>query len=246
MRMWQTGLAVVVWGLALGMLLWGSGLDVALQLWLAGNVPNWLDKTSRIVSDLGLGRNQVLACLVLGRARAFRTVKKHASMLAALRLVPSWVVGCLHQLWLFARGRFVFTPLWQGIPRTPRLLLLALPVFAVAGLANIILKLAIGRPRPKEVLWNNAHPWQHLPLGDSSFMSFPSGHTATTAALAVVLAAILPARWRPLAWAWVVLVAAARVLAVTPHYLGDVIAGAALGIGIAFTILHTMGVRHVR
>jgi membrane-associated phospholipid phosphatase len=243
MRMWQSGLAVLIWGLALGMLMWGSGADVALQRALNTHEPLWLNHLARVVSDFGLGRNQILACLTLGLALGFRGLQKQSGAVIALRQLPRWALGSLHQLYLWARLRFVWTPLWQGLPRTPRLLLLAIPVFAVAGICNIILKLCIGRPRPKEILWNNINPYQHLPFGDAGYMSFPSGHTATTAAIAIVVAQVLPARWRWVVWLWVVVVGAARVLTVTSHYAGDVIAGAALGGVVGWVLLKLMGVR---
>ncbi|MFW2381166.1 MAG: phosphatase PAP2 family protein, partial [Acidimicrobiales bacterium] len=63
-------------------------------------------------------------------------------------------------------------------------------------------------------------------------LSFPSGHCTTAFALAVLVAAFLPPRWRILPLAWAVIVAIAR-LYLGEHNVLDVVAGAALGTAFA-------------
>ncbi len=63
-------------------------------------------------------------------------------------------------------------------------------------------------------------------------LCFPSGHATTAFALATLLAAFLPRRWRPVALGWAVMVAATR-LYYGEHNPLDVVAGAALGIAFA-------------
>lgn len=58
--------------------------------------------------------------------------------------------------------------------------------------------------------------------------SFPSGHAARAAMLAVIAVALGPAWWAILLLAWAPLVALARV-AMGVHYLSDIMAGAACG-----------------
>jgi len=127
---------------------------------------------------------------------------------------------------------------WQGRApgMAPRLLLAAVAVFALAGAVNWLLKLGVGRARPKELLWNGGGPFDAAPLTlDALWWSFPSGHSCSTFALAVWLGLAFP-RWRwPLLAAAVVL-SASRFLALTPHYLGDVLAGAALGAAVAWAM----------
>jgi len=90
------------------------------------------------------------------------------------------------------------------------------------GLAVLVLKIAVGRPRPYtgEV---GLHPFI---LGED-FASWPSGHATLAFAFAVSTGLAYPAlRWPLLALA--ALVGYSR-MALEMHYLGDVIMGATLG-----------------
>ena len=59
-------------------------------------------------------------------------------------------------------------------------------------------------------------------------LSFPSGHTTTAFATAVLLSAFLPKRWRPVPLIWAGVVGIARIY-YGEHNALDVVAGAALG-----------------
>ena len=88
------------------------------------------------------------------------------------------------------------------------------------------------RPRPEEVVGadhvtRGDHTWAHL-------NSFPSGHMAITAALAVAVALLFP-RLRHALWAYVAAVAVTRVL-FGAHFPLDVVAGTALGIASALLV----------
>ncbi|MFZ2587719.1 MAG: phosphatase PAP2 family protein [Alphaproteobacteria bacterium] len=108
-----------------------------------------------------------------------------------------------------------------------------IPVFAVAGVVGWVIKVAIGRPRPKEMLMNGANPMDAHPwVLDAGFWSFPSGHAVSTFAIATVLAAAYPV-YRKFIWPIAGVLAVSRFLALTPHYMGDVIAGAAVGVAVA-------------
>ena len=63
--------------------------------------------------------------------------------------------------------------------------------------------------------------------------SFPSGHAARAFLIAVVAYALAPAWLGILLWAWAPLVSLARV-AMGVHYVSDIVAGAMLGILVAF------------
>jgi MFS family permease len=88
------------------------------------------------------------------------------------------------------------------------------------------------RPRPEEVVDQaeisvNGHSWAAL-------NSFPSGHMAITAALAVATALVFP-RLRTALWAYVAAVAFTRVM-FGAHFPSDVIAGTALGTASALVV----------
>jgi lipid A 4'-phosphatase len=98
---------------------------------------------------------------------------------------------------------------------------------AAAGLIADLLKVLVGRTRPKllfaagayDFTWFGWHP---------DHWSFPSGHAATAAALMTALWCL----WPPPLWLYVAaaaLVAVSRVVT-GQHYLSDVVAGAAIGV----------------
>lgn len=120
----------------------------------------------------------------------------------------------------------------QRRPFVPRLLLV---VWAV-GLAANVLKLLVARHRPYACLNGG------LPLaasfvgfpgdpGDATQQSFPSGHTASAVALAIVLCRLYP-RGKLLFIALALLAGAQRIVA-QAHFLSDTLAAAGLACLIA-------------
>jgi len=136
-------------------------------------------------------------------------------------LVPCglFLLACL---WLRPRLPSLAMPLARAI-RGSALLILAV---AAAGIANDALKLLFARARPR--LWLSGDPTGFFSghLG-SEYQSFPSGHTATSVAAAIVLARLFP-RWRTEFAAFAALIASSRIV-LDAHYLSDVVAGAAVG-----------------
>lgn len=97
---------------------------------------------------------------------------------------------------------------------------------AVAGLINNLIKYVVGRARPK--LFEQMGTLSFEPFkGGYLHTSFPSGHSTTLGALAVVLMLWFPRlRWPILI---VCLWAAATRVAASAHYPSDVVAGFLLG-----------------
>jgi undecaprenyl-diphosphatase len=120
-------------------------------------------------------------------------------------------------------------------PPLPRLALLQMTsiwafVFVGVGLPGLLTAIAkrlIGRSRPVVFDSDGAYAFHLLSL-DWRFESFPSGHTTTSFAFAMVVAFLRPN------WFWPAIVIAALVgvsrLAVGMHYGTDVIGGAVLGV----------------
>lgn len=103
----------------------------------------------------------------------------------------------------------------------------AFAAVAVAGILNNILKLCIGRARPK--LHDMAGTLHFEPFTPGyDFASFPSGHSTTIGAVAMVLMLWFP-RWRAPILALCALAALTRVAALA-HYPSDVVAGFLLGL----------------
>jgi len=105
--------------------------------------------------------------------------------------------------------------------------------FSCAGLVEFAIKRLVGRPRPATALPSLAA------LGPSfvpEIDSFPSGHATSVFAVATVFGAFYPRlRW-PL-YTVAAAVAVGRVY-LDRHYLSDILAGAAIGIAIAMSLLH--------
>lgn len=100
--------------------------------------------------------------------------------------------------------------------------------FSAAGLVNALLKPFIPRPRPDRS-GARIPGARHVPMPASH--SFPSGHTAAAVAFAVGAGRELPEARLPLG-ALAAAVGYSRVHTGV-HYPGDVLAGAALGVGVA-------------
>ncbi len=126
-----------------------------------------------------------------------------------------WLAG-IALLWLLG------PPLWR-----PEELLFLIAIIAVA-VPVFVLKLIIRRRRP-EGSWGAIYR-------STDPHSFPSGHAARAALLAVLAIGLGPAWLGLILVVWAPLVILARV-AMGVHYLSDVIAGAILGILVGLIIL---------
>jgi len=113
-----------------------------------------------------------------------------------------------------------------------RAVVLAL-VVVVSGLGNSVLKTAFGRERPSHL---DQVPGQervlsfHGPamgLHNSTFQSFPSGHTASAFATATCLATFYPAA-APVAYGFAAWAGVNRIVT-HQHFPSDVVAGALVG-----------------
>jgi membrane-associated phospholipid phosphatase len=211
-----------------GLGLWGSGADVALQIWLENHYHHGFNNVMRFLGDLALGRTQIIALLVLGLGVALWRGGL-VGVGQALKAFGFQTLG-----WL--KGQPQWLPVWQGVPRLTRVALMALPLMALAGALQVFAKMIIGRPRPKAMFFYGHSPFKAHPFSlDVLYWSFPSGHAVSTFALAVWLAYAYP-RWRWALMGVATVLACSRFLAVTPHYLGDVVAGAALGAAVALWV----------
>lgn len=104
---------------------------------------------------------------------------------------------------------------------------------AGAGVVADVVKLIFGRARPKLLFADGAYGFT-WGAAQADYWSFPSGHAATVAALAVGLYRLWP-RGLPLYLVVALLVAASRII-ITAHYVSDVLMGAAIGGGVAWAV----------
>jgi membrane-associated phospholipid phosphatase len=91
--------------------------------------------------------------------------------------------------------------------------------WSLAWIATRYAKVTIERPRPDRDLWR-----EH-----AGYWGYPSGHTSTAFALATVVAALLPRRWRWAPFAVATVVGLAR-MHVAVHYPMDLVGGALIGL----------------
>jgi len=167
--------------------------------------------------------------------------------------VPAWerstfeavngLPGALYPvLWPFQQlGVVVWGPvlaLVAAVTRRYRLALALVGVTVAKLVLERVVKAMVTRERPGQSIGEEAEL-----RGDVSGAgeSFVSGHAVMIAAMVSVIVPYLPRRWRPLAWALVVLVMVGRVY-VGAHNPLDVLCGAALGITIGSCLNLALGV----
>lgn len=97
---------------------------------------------------------------------------------------------------------------------------------AATGILVNVLKVLFGRARPRLLFREDTYGFGFFEF-DSSYLSFPSGHTTTAFAAAAALGAAFP-RHRWIFYVCGTIIALARVV-LTSHYLSDILVGAWLG-----------------
>ncbi|MDX2115017.1 MAG: phosphatase PAP2 family protein [Planctomycetota bacterium] len=145
--------------------------------------------------------------------------------------------------------------IWRLDPaRLRRVIDWALAAAASWG-AVMVLKMLVGRPRPKfgehlhalgpwraYVVHEGDPPryaWQFWQRDITEIWSMPSSHTAAAATAAVMLSALYP-RLRPVVWSMAALVGFCRVM-FKAHYPSDVIIGGAMGAMVAWLFVRRWG-----
>ena len=124
-------------------------------------------------------------------------------------------------------GVYVVPLLVTGIfllVRRPWSALFFLSASVISAGAVQLLKSVFGRPRPEEILIA------------ADYGSFPSGHTANAATMAVAFAVLFPRIWVIVAGAvWTAFMAFSRTFA-HAHWLSDTLGGALVGAGTALLV----------
>lgn len=169
-------------------------------------------------------RQRIPGTLQRADLAAFRWVaRRHASPLDVA--LPTLSRAANHgRLWVVVAALLAATGGRFGRRAAVRGLL---ALSATSATVNLPVKLAARRERPEIHVVPHARRLARLPTSTS----FPSGHAASAAAFATGAAAELPAVRTPLRLL-AAAVAASRVYTGV-HYPGDVLAGAAIGVGMA-------------
>ena len=100
----------------------------------------------------------------------------------------------------------------------------------ITALAALLLKMTFGRSA------DGFHPFHFGP----AYWAFPSGHTACTLSATVVAQAAFP-KWR-LCWWSVAGIVSAMLIALSHHFVGDILGGAFVGWAIGGTVARLFGI----
>ncbi len=196
-------------------------------------------------SDLFAVRDRISGATVVGLIVGAILVVIAASMVAWDGTVPRWEASILEFfnggpdaiepiVWVIQQPGVIGAPVIAGLvvvwfTRRWQHLLPFLAVLPLKlGIEKGLVKQLVERERP----FTSIGP--EITVRGPAFegLSFPSGHTTTAFAMALLLSAFLPPRLRPLPVAWAVLVGLAR-LYFGEHNTLDIVAGAALGTAFA-------------
>ena len=159
--------------------------------------------------------------------------------------VPDWEESILHFvndgpdwlepiMWVLQQVGVIGTPVITAVVIyvVTRKWRYALPFLLIVplklGIEKAIVKQLVERTRPFE----SVGPEVNVRGPAFGGLSFPSGHATTAFATALLLAAILPPRWRVIPVVWAFVVAIVR-LYFGEHNVLDVVVGAAIGISFA-------------
>ncbi|MGC8810282.1 MAG: phosphatase PAP2 family protein [bacterium] len=132
----------------------------------------------------------------------------------------TWYLGA--SLFCFLLFRYVYKNIFLA-----RRILFLFVAIAGSGIIVNIFRFLAGRYRPEMLFTQGAYGFEFFQI-KSNALSFPSGHTTTAFALAMVLI-IFWRRYWPFFVFLATLIAASRVI-ITAHFLSDVVAGAYLGL----------------
>jgi membrane-associated phospholipid phosphatase len=147
--------------------------------------------------------------------------------------------------WYLVPGFLTFMVFRKHMPDISMAGLFLFSAVAISGLAADLLKYLLPRARPGVFFHEGMYGFRITPLlhgWDHDWNSFPSGHSATAFSAAAVFSILFP-KFRVIFFCIAVLISFSRV-AVSEHYVSDVIAGAFLGIGTAVLILNRYSSRN--
>ena len=149
-------------------------------------------------------------------------------------LIPSGIIVIVVSLGDWRRVSRASAAAWWEIATFAAILF---AVVAVSGLLTDVIKPIVGRARPEYV---HGGPFAFTPfsLGGYAHYSFPSGHSTTAAAVAMLAAFVPSVVTIPVVIA-AALVAFSRIV-VDAHFPSDVVGGIFVGIGVGYLILRWM------
>ena len=98
---------------------------------------------------------------------------------------------------------------------------------ALSGIITDIMKWIMGRYRPQKYFDDSLYGFDFFHF-KAAYTSFPSGHTTTAFALAMMLSFLFP-RFQWVWWFFAIVIGVSRII-LSQHYVSDVIFGAYIGV----------------
>lgn len=147
-----------------------------------------------------------------------------------LEFINGWPDFLEPVFWILQQPGVLFAPVVVGLVvvaqtrQWQHFAVFALVLPLKLGIEKGLVKQLVQRERP----FVSAGEWVNVRGPAFEGLSFPSGHTTTAFATAILLSAFLPKRWRPVPIAWAAIVGIARIY-YGEHNALDVVAGAVLG-----------------
>ncbi len=133
---------------------------------------------------------------------------------------------------------FLFLKFYKHRQRAANRALFLFAAFALSGIAADIVKITVARSRPAMFLEANLYGFDFFRIGHE-YNSFPSGHVTTVFSVAMALSLFFP-KHKVLFFCYALIVSLSRVI-INTHYVGDVIAGAYLGVTTVFFLYWLYG-----
>lgn len=164
----------------------------------------------------------------------------------ATEFINGWPDWFEPAMWALQQVGVLFAPVVAGliIARSARRWIYLVPFVLVLplklGIEKGLVKQLVERERP----FTSLGPEIKVRGTEYEGLAFPSGHTTTAFALAILVCAFLPPKWRPIPIVWAFVVAIARIY-YGEHNLLDVVAGASLGTAFAVFLWWAFLNRHV-
>jgi membrane-associated phospholipid phosphatase len=111
-----------------------------------------------------------------------------------------------------------------------------LTAFLLSALVAQILKNLFSMPRPKQFFTPGQYPFFITGVTHTGFASFPSGHSTSIFALATMLALLEKNKKANVAYLLVAVAVGYSRIYLGQHFLGDVLMGSLIGVGVAIGV----------
>ncbi|WP_150463640.1 lipid A 1-phosphatase LpxE [Francisella sp. XLW-1] len=172
-------------------------LDTPVENYIKHSMPKAIDTAFRHITDVGKAEYILIICGLIVLVRLFTNIDKLSK---STKIAFNKI--CIYSGFILA-------------------------TVAISGIVGQVLKVIIGRARPKFFLEYGSHYFQHFHAPGYDFASMPSGHSITVGAMFIAFFYIFP-KFRYLWYVLIVVFAGSRII-VGSHYPSDVIFGVALG-----------------